>query len=109
MCHWLASPQFEEQLSFWKKRFADAPPPKALPADRPRGAGMTGQGHTYWMAFDGELTQQLHTVARSHNVTLNFLALGVYVLLLGSVADARSLVVATPRTSTTDLLFIRGA
>ncbi|MGK6308288.1 amino acid adenylation domain-containing protein [Variovorax sp. DT-64] len=93
---WLASPQFEEQLSFWKKRFADAPPPKALPTDRPRGAGMTGQGHTYWMAVDSELTQQLHAVARSHDVTLNMLTLGVYVLLLGSVADARSLVVATP-------------
>ncbi|WP_162589326.1 non-ribosomal peptide synthetase [Variovorax sp. RA8] len=93
---WLASPQFEEQLGFWKKRFADAPPPRALPTDRPRGAGMTGQGHTYWMALDGELTQQLHAVARSHQVTLNMLALGVYVLLLGSVADVRSLVVATP-------------
>ncbi|WP_162583348.1 non-ribosomal peptide synthetase [Variovorax sp. PBS-H4] len=93
---WLASPQFEQQLSFWKKRFADAAPPKALPTDRPRGAGMTGQGHTYWMSVDGALTQQLHAVARGHGVTLNMLALGVYVLLLGSVADTRSLVVATP-------------
>ncbi|WP_162577125.1 non-ribosomal peptide synthetase [Variovorax sp. PBL-H6] len=93
---WLASPRFDQQLSFWKQRFAASPPTKALPTDRPRGAGMTGQGHTYWMAVDGELTRQLHAVARSHGVTLNMLALGVYVLLLGSVADARSLVVATP-------------
>lgn len=94
--NWLASPQFEEQLSFWKSRFAGAPPPKALRTDMPRGAGMTGQGSTHWMAVDGVLTQHLRSVALSHEVTLNMLALGVYVLLLSSVADARSLVVATP-------------
>jgi hypothetical protein len=92
----LASRQFEEQLSFWKKRFAGAPPPKALRTDMPRGAGMTGQGSTHWMAVDSALTRQLRSVARKHEVTLNMLALGVYVLLLSSVADARSLVVATP-------------
>nr|WP_311732006.1 non-ribosomal peptide synthetase [Variovorax paradoxus] len=94
--NWLASTQFEEQLSFWKERFAGAPPPKALRTDMPRGAGMTGQGSTHWMTVDGVLTQQLRSVARSHEVTLNMLALGVYALLLSSVADARSLVVATP-------------
>ena len=94
--NWLASTQFEEQLSFWKSRFAGAPPPKALHTDRPRGAGMTGQGSTHWMAVDEVLTQQLRSVARSHEVTLNMLMLGVYVLLLSSVSDARSLVVATP-------------
>ena len=93
---WLASTQFEEQLSFWKSCFAGAPPPKALRTDMPRRAGMTGQGSTHWLAVDGVLTQKLRSVASSHEVTLNMLALGIYVLLLSSAADARSLVVATP-------------
>ena len=92
---WLASARFEEQLSFWKKRFAGTPPPTALRTDMPRRAGMTGQGNTHWMAVDSVLTQQLRSVARSHDVTLNMLALGAYVLLLGA-GDARALVVATP-------------
>jgi amino acid adenylation domain-containing protein len=94
--NWLASKPFEAQLSFWKERFAGAAPPKALHTDMPRRAGMSGQGSTHWLTVGGELTQQLRAVARSHEVTLNMLALGVYVLLLSSVADARSLVVATP-------------
>ncbi|MBT2321546.1 amino acid adenylation domain-containing protein [Variovorax paradoxus] len=94
--NWLGSAQCEEQLSFWKERFAAVSPPKALRTDMPRRAGMTGQGGTHWMALDGVLTRQLRSVARRHEVTLNMLALGVYVLLMSNVADARSLVVATP-------------
>ncbi|WP_077000520.1 non-ribosomal peptide synthetase [Variovorax sp. KK3] len=94
--NWLNSSQCDEQLRFWKQRFAGAAPSRALPTDMPRRAGLTGQGNTHWMAVDGALTERLRLIARSHQVTLNMLALGAYALLLSSVADARTLVVATP-------------
>ncbi|GAA4338249.1 hypothetical protein GCM10023165_16800 [Variovorax defluvii] len=93
---WMQSPPCEEQARFWKQRFADTPPPKALRTDMPRRAGMTGQGGTQWLTIDRALTEQLHAVARGQALTLNMLTLGIYVLMLDSLGDARALVVATP-------------
>ena len=93
---WLESPEAQAQLRFWKSRFAAAPMPRAARTDRPRKAGMSGQGGTNWIRIDKALTERLREVARQHGVTLNMLALGVYVLMMGSVIDTDALVVATP-------------
>ncbi len=93
---WLESPEAQAQLRFWKSRFAAAPMPRAARTDRPRKAGMSGQGGTHWISIDKALTERLREVARQHGVTLNMLALGVYVLMMGSVIDTDALVVATP-------------
>ncbi|MGI4779577.1 MAG: amino acid adenylation domain-containing protein [Janthinobacterium lividum] len=93
---WLGSPEAQAQLRFWKSRFAAAPAPRAARTDRPRKAGMSGQGGTHWIRIDKALTERLREVARQHDVTLNMLALGVYVLMMASVIDTDALVVATP-------------
>ena len=93
---WLESPEAQAQLRFWKSRFAAAPMPRAARTDRPRKAGMSGTGGTHWIRIDKPLTERLREVARQHDVTLNMLALGVYVLMMGSVIDTDALVVATP-------------
>ena len=93
---WLESPEAQAQLRFWKSRFAAAPAARAARTDMPRKAGMTGQGGTHWIRIDKALTERLREVARQHDVTLNMLALGVYVLMMASVIDTDALVVATP-------------
>jgi acyl carrier protein len=93
---WLASPEAKSQLGFWKSRFAAAPAARAPRTDLPRKAGMSGQGGTHWISIDQTLTERLREVARGHDVTLNMLALGMYVLMMASVIDTDALVVATP-------------
>ena len=93
---WLASPEMEGQLRFWKDRYASLPTPKAPRTDMPRRAGMSGQGGTHWLSIDKVLTERLREIGRGHDVTLNMLALGVYILLMSSVIETESIVIATP-------------
>jgi amino acid adenylation domain-containing protein len=94
--NWLAQPDMENQLRFWKNRIANSPTPKAPRTDMPRRAGMSGQGGTHWLSVDKTLTERLREVARDHNVTLNMLTLGVYTLMMSSVIETSSIVIATP-------------
>ena len=94
--HWLAQPEFDAQLAYWKKRFANAPTPRAPRTDLPRGAGMSGQGGSHGVAIDKALTERLREVARKHDVTLNMLTLGVYILMMSSAIDSDAIVIANP-------------
>ncbi|HEY2256914.1 MAG TPA: amino acid adenylation domain-containing protein, partial [Variovorax sp.] len=93
---WLDTPAAETQLRFWKERFASAPTPKAPRTDKPRRAGMSGQGGSDWIRVDAELTERLREVGHRHDVTLNMLTLGVYILMMSSIVESRSIVIATP-------------
>ncbi|MDB5731131.1 MAG: non-ribosomal peptide synthetase [Variovorax sp.] len=94
--NWLAQPAFETQLRYWKGRFANAPRPRAPRTDMPRRAGMSGEGGTHWLHIDKATTERLREVARSHDVTLNMMMLGIYTLMMSNVIDTRSIVLAVP-------------
>ncbi|WP_431275220.1 amino acid adenylation domain-containing protein [Variovorax ureilyticus] len=93
---WLGTPKAEAQLRYWKNRFAASPVPKVPRTDMPRRAGMSGQGGTHWITVEKALSERLHEVGRAHDVTLNMLTLGVYVLLMTRVANSRSIVIGMP-------------
>ncbi|RYY66965.1 MAG: non-ribosomal peptide synthetase, partial [Comamonadaceae bacterium] len=93
---WLREPAYEQQLRYWKTRFANAPMPRALNTDMPRKAGMSGQGGTQWITVGQTLTEQLRAVARSHGVTLSMLTLGIYLAMMGRVIEGDSIVIAMP-------------
>jgi acyl carrier protein len=93
---WLTEPEAELQLRYWKDRFANSPTPKAPRTDMPRRAGMSGQGGAHWINVDKALTERLRETGQRHDVTLNMLTLGVYILMMSSIVDSRSIVIATP-------------
>ncbi|SDC66757.1 amino acid adenylation domain-containing protein [Variovorax sp. CF079] len=93
---WLTEPEAELQLRYWKDRFANSPTPKAPRTDMPRRAGMSGQGGAHWINVDKALTERLRETGQRHDVTLNMLTLGVYILMMSSIIDSRSIVIATP-------------
>lgn len=93
---WLDTPDAASQLGFWKKRFADSPLPKAPRPDMPRRAGMSGKGGSDWIRVDSALTERLREVAQARDVTLNMLTLGVYALMMSSIIDSDTIVIATP-------------
>lgn len=93
---WLTEPEAELQLRYWKDRFANSPTPKAPRTDMPRRAGMSGQGGAHWINVDKALTERLRETGQRHDVTLSMLTLGVYILMMSSIVDSRSIVIATP-------------
>lgn len=93
---WLESPACQTQLRYWKERFANAPTPKAPRTDMPRRAGMSGRGASHWISIDKDLTERLRQLGQRHEMTLNMLTLGIYILMMSNVIGTPSIVVATP-------------
>ena len=93
---WVESEPFGRKLLEWSARMMQAEAPKALGTDRPRSAGMSGSGATEWIRIDTATTERLREVARSADLTLNMLTLGLYGLLVADVAASPSTVIATP-------------
>ncbi|MBU1358861.1 MAG: amino acid adenylation domain-containing protein, partial [Gammaproteobacteria bacterium] len=93
---WLEQPEYQSQLRYWKDRFANSPAPKAPRTDMPRGAGMSGQGGAQWIHIDKALSERLREVGQRHDVTLNMLTLGVYIVMMSSIIETRSIVIANP-------------
>ncbi|QWT21702.1 amino acid adenylation domain-containing protein [Bacillus sp. NP157] len=94
--HWLESPAFQTQLSFWRERLAQVGDVRALPTDYPRRPGMSGLGRTEWIHVSREQTDAMHEVARQADATLNMTLLALYYAMLSSSAGQRDLVVGTP-------------
>ncbi|MGN6482606.1 non-ribosomal peptide synthetase, partial [Luteibacter sp.] len=94
--HWLDSPAFQTQLSFWRDRLAQVGDVRALPTDYPRRPGMSGLGRTEWIHVSREHTDAMHDVARQADATLNMTLLALYFAMLSSSAGQRDLVVGTP-------------
>jgi hypothetical protein len=93
---WMEGPEFETQLAYWKARFAKSPMPKAPKPDRPRNAGMTGEGASEWVHLDQELTERLREISRSAGATLNMLTMSVYTVMMANVVDSSSIVIGIP-------------
>jgi amino acid adenylation domain-containing protein len=93
---WIESEPFSRKLLEWNARMTQTDTPKALGTDRPRSAGMSGSGATEWIRIDTATTERLREVARSADLTLNMLTLGLYGLLVADVAASPSTVIATP-------------
>jgi len=96
LAQWMQEPAFEEQLSFWRKRFAAAPLPRLPQTDMPRRAGKSGQGGTQWIQIDLATTQRLREAARGMDVTLSMLTFGLYALTMARTIGCDAIVIANP-------------
>ncbi|HEY4221428.1 MAG TPA: condensation domain-containing protein, partial [Myxococcota bacterium] len=79
---WCNSPEAQQQLAFWKDRFARSSSNRAMPTDRPRKASMSGVGATEWIRIDKARSDKLYEVARSADATLNMLTMAVYATMM---------------------------
>ncbi|MBT2332546.1 amino acid adenylation domain-containing protein [Variovorax paradoxus] len=93
---WMEEPACQQQLEFWRKRFASAPLPRLPNTDMPRRAGKSGQGGAHWIQIPAATTQQLRDVARGMDVTLSMLTFGIYALTMSQVISSPSIVIANP-------------
>ncbi|OZB63125.1 MAG: hypothetical protein B7X31_06745 [Thiomonas sp. 13-66-29] len=93
---WMQSEDFDRQLRDWNARMTQAPAPRAPRTDKPRSAGMSGEGATEWVRIDAPSAERLRGIARQADVTLNMLTLAVYGAMMASVAASPTIVVGVP-------------
>jgi len=93
---WMRGEEFAAQLRYWKQRFADVEPPRAIPTDNPRRSGMSGSGEVEWVNIDRAFTQELHGVARQADVTINMVAMALYSAMVSDSTGGGPVVIGMP-------------
>lgn len=93
---WLASQECRSQINFWRERFQSMGTGAALPTDRPRRAGMIGEGAVDWVHVDKTLTERLRKIAQDNGATLNMLTLAIFTTVIGQATPSRSTVIGIP-------------
>ncbi len=93
---WLQGEVLAEQLSYWKRQLAGAPPVLELPTDRPRPATQTYRGAQQCWVFDPQLLPALEQLSRQEGVTLFMTLLAAFQTLLYRYSGQEDIVVGTP-------------
>ncbi|MDJ0837507.1 MAG: amino acid adenylation domain-containing protein [Acidobacteriota bacterium] len=86
----------ESQLDWWRKQLAGAPPLLDLPLDRPRPAEQTFNGAAYRFTVPEALTQALHELARTHEVTDFMVLESLFAVLTGRYSRADDVLIGSP-------------
>ncbi|MET0396224.1 MAG: condensation domain-containing protein, partial [Longimicrobiaceae bacterium] len=92
----LRGEMLERQISYWKKRLADAPALVELPTDRPRPAVQTFRGAHERIELPGELLERLRALCRSERATLYMAVLAAFQVLLSRYSGSEDVVVGSP-------------
>ncbi|HVG64400.1 MAG TPA: amino acid adenylation domain-containing protein [Hyalangium sp.] len=79
---WAETPAMEEQLAWWKKQLAGAPPTIELPTDRPRPPVQDFRGALVPFRISRETTLALRTLAAQERVTPTMVLLAAFQALL---------------------------
>jgi len=93
---WLAGPQLEGQIEYWRGQLADAPSLLALPTDRPRPPLQTFRGSTRYFKINGDRLNALKTLSRHCDASLFMVLLAGFATLLWRYSRQDSLVIGTP-------------
>ncbi|MFK0048679.1 amino acid adenylation domain-containing protein [Streptomyces sp. NPDC090741] len=98
----LASPDADRMLDYWRGALPAEVPPLTLHTDAPRPAVQTHNGSSEFFVLDGELSARVHALAREHDVTVFMVLLCAYYLLLHRHSGQDDVVVGSPVTGRTD-------
>ena len=93
---WLAGPAAAEQLAWWRRRLAGAPPELRLPADRPRPAGLARRGRRQPLAVPPPLCQAVARLGAEQGATTFMVLAAAFAVLLGRYSGEDDLLVGTP-------------
>jgi amino acid adenylation domain-containing protein len=86
----------DQQLAYWQKQLAYAPPLLDFPLDRPRPATQTYRGETEFFTLDAGLTSQIKIVTQRTGITLFIFLMSAFAILLSRYSRQQDLVIGTP-------------
>ncbi|HKD02045.1 MAG TPA: condensation domain-containing protein, partial [Terriglobales bacterium] len=92
---WLQGEVLEQQLAYWRKQLAGAPPVVALPRDRPRPEVRSFQGSCEAIPLSPEVSAALTRFSRQEGVTLFMTLLAGFQALLSRYSGEQQIVVGT--------------
>ncbi|MEV7728898.1 amino acid adenylation domain-containing protein [Streptomyces sp. NPDC087917] len=98
----LASPEADRMLDYWRGALPAEVPPLALPTDAPRPPVQTHNGASEFFVLDEQLSARVHALARAHDVTVFMVLLCAYHLLLHRHSGQDDVVVGSPVTGRAD-------
>lgn len=90
---WLKDDLLKEQLDYWKRQLAGAPPVLELPSDRQRPEVRTYRGAAHKFVMPAELVNALKALSQSEGVTLFILLLAAFKTLLLRYTEQPDIVV----------------
>ncbi|HEX2092034.1 MAG TPA: amino acid adenylation domain-containing protein, partial [Longimicrobiaceae bacterium] len=93
---WLGGEVLEEQIGYWKKRLAGAPPLLEIPTDRPRLAEYEARAGSQGFSLSMETVAGLRTLSRREGATLFMVLLAGWQALLSKYSGQDDVVVGTP-------------
>ncbi|HEY0078606.1 MAG TPA: amino acid adenylation domain-containing protein, partial [Pyrinomonadaceae bacterium] len=93
---WLCGEVLDEQLAYWRRQLAGAPPALELPTDYPRPAVQTFNGATASEMLPRSLSQQLQALSRREGVTLYMTLLAAFQTLLSRYSHQTDILVGSP-------------
>jgi amino acid adenylation domain-containing protein/non-ribosomal peptide synthase protein (TIGR01720 family) len=93
---WLTGEVFQNQLDYWKKQLAGAPPALELPTDRTRPPVPTFEGSRESRLLMKSLTEELKALSRREGVTLFMALLAAFQSLLHRYSRQDDIVVGSP-------------
>lgn len=106
---WLAGGVLEQQLDYWQRQLAGAPPLLALPTDRPRPAQQRYQGASWSFVLPPTLLRALHALGGAHQATLFMTLTAAFNVLLARYSGQNDICLGTvianrERPQTRDLI-----
>ncbi|MEU5402402.1 amino acid adenylation domain-containing protein [Streptomyces sp. NPDC005963] len=97
----LAGPDAERMLDYWRSHLPERVPLLDLPVDKPRPAVQTHNGASEFFVLDAGLSARVHELARAHQVTPFVVLLSAYYILLHRYSGQDHLIVGSPVTGRT--------
>lgn len=94
--NWLSAAKMAEELGYWRKQLAGAPPLLELPTDRPRPAQQSFHGATEIVALPNELAASIAKLSAASNTTLSMTLLAAFNVLLMRYSGQEDIVIGTP-------------
>src|SRR6185503_11279043 len=93
---WLQGEVLEEQLAYWRRSLAGAPPVLELPTDHPRPPVQSYRGTAQPFSLPAGLSASLLELSRREGVTLFMTLLAAFQVLLARYTGQEDVVVGTP-------------
>ncbi|MCG8351746.1 MAG: amino acid adenylation domain-containing protein [Chloroflexales bacterium] len=94
--NWLQGEVLENQLDYWRRQLADAPPLLELSTDRPRPAVQGYAGSYQSFTLPADLAQQLRALGQREGATLFMTLLAGFKILLARYSGQEDICVGTP-------------
>ena len=93
---WIESAHARQELAFWEKELADAPPLLEIPTDFPRTAGQAAEGRRLYFELDPRLSQELHACCGREGSTSFMVLMAAFQTLMHHYANQDDVLIGTP-------------